>query len=365
VFEAYQRWQVELERQPVEFLGRRADGLMRDARRALGAYVDASADDLVYVPNATTGLNTVARSIPLAPGDEVLATDHEYGALDRTWRFICAKRGARYINQPISLPVQSPEQVVESLWSGVTERTRVLFISHITSPTALILPVAELIRRAREAGILTVVDGAHGPGQVAVDLGELEPDIYVANLHKWACSPKGAGFLYARKEVQPLLEPLVVSWGWEPEPTTLLSLDTAQASPFVLRHEWQGTRDIAAYLSVPSAIEFLAEHDWPSVRQECHELLRYARKAITDLTGLEPICPDSREWYMQMASFPLPSCDAAELKTRLYDEHRVEVPIIEWGGRQFVRVSVQGYNDEADIDALVSSLAILLPQLLR
>lgn len=362
VFEAYQQWQFELERQPVEFLGRRFDGLMRTARTALGTFVGANPDDLVYVPNATIGLNMVARSLPLAPGDEVLTTNHEYGALDRTWRFICRKRGAKYINHPLPLPVTSAEEAVEALWSGVTERTRVLFLSHITSPTALILPIGELIRKARQAGILTVVDGAHGPGQVPVDLGLLSPDIYVANLHKWTCAAKGSAFVFARKDVQPMLEPLVVSWGWEPEQTTLLSLDTAQVSPFVLQQEWQGTLDIAAYLSVPAAIEFEADHNWPQVRQECHELLRYARQAIGDLTSLEPICPDSEEWYMQMAALPLPRCDAGELKRRLYDDYRVEVPIIEWGGRQFVRISVQGYNVKADLDALIAALAALLPQ---
>ena len=362
VFEAYQHWQSELECQPVEFLGRRFDGLMRNARTALGRFVGADPDDLVYVPNATTGLNMVARSLPLAQGDEVLTTNHEYGALDRTWRFICEKRGAKYINHPLPLPVTSPEEAVEVLWSGVTERTRVLFLSHITSPTALILPIGQLMDKARRAGILTVVDGAHGPGQVPVNLGLLAPDIYAANLHKWTCAAKGSAFVFARKDVQPLLEPLVVSWGWEPEQTTLLSLDTAHVSPFVLQQEWQGTRDIAAYLSVPAAIQFQAEHNWPQVQQECHELLRYVRQAIGELTGLEPLCPDSKEWYMQMAALPLPACDAGELKRRLYDEYRVEVPIIEWGGRQFVRISVQGYNVKADLDALVSALAALLPQ---
>ncbi|MBN1661062.1 MAG: aminotransferase class V-fold PLP-dependent enzyme, partial [Anaerolineae bacterium] len=225
VFEVYQRWQLELERQPVEFLGRRAPELMRAARQALGSYLGAEADDLVYVPNATTGLNAVARALPLLPGDEVLATDHEYGALDRTWRFVCARRGARYVNQPVPLPVESAEQVVEAIWGGVTERTRVLFLSHITSPTALILPVEALVRRARSAGILTVIDGAHVPGQTPLDLEALGADFYSGNCHKWLCSPKGAGFLYARREVQNLLEPLVVSWGWQPEENTLLSLD--------------------------------------------------------------------------------------------------------------------------------------------
>ena len=158
------------------------------------------------------------------------------------------------------------------------------------------------------------------------------------------------------------MEPLVVSWGWQPESSTLLSLDSNGSSPFVLQHEWQGTRDIAAYLSVPAAIEFEAVHDWPQVRQECHELARYARQARGELTGVEQICPDSPEWYAQMATIPLPACDAEELKRRLYDEYRVEVPIIEWNSRQFLRVSVQAYNAKGDLDALISALAALLPQ---
>lgn len=360
VFEEYQRWQLELERQPVEFLGRRFVALMRDARKALAAYVGADANDLVYVPNATTGLNAVARALPLVPGDEVLATDHEYGALDRTWRFICARRGAAYIHQPLPLPVESADSVVEAIWSGVSERTRVLFLSHITSPTALILPVAELVRRAREAGILTVVDGAHAPGQVPLELDALGADFYAANLHKWALAPKGAAFLHARREVQHLLEPLVVSWGWEPEQTALLDLDAAQTSRFVLQQEWQGTCDPAAYLAAPAAIRFMEERDWPQIQQRCHALLQEARHAIGALTGLAPICPDSGEWYAQMATFPLPACAAAQLKRRLYDEHRVEVPILEWGGRQFVRVSVQEYNTRADVEGLLEALGDLL-----
>jgi isopenicillin-N epimerase len=361
VFEAYQAWQLELERQPVEFLGRRFAGLLAEARAALGMMVGAEADDLVYVPNATTGLNVVARALPLAPGDEVLGTDHEYGALDRTWRFICRRRGARYINQPVPLPVRSAEEVVEQIWEGVTPRTRVLFLSHLSSPTALIFPVEALIRRARDAGLITVVDGAHVPGQIPLDLAALGVDFYSGNCHKWLCSAKGSGFLYARREMQHLLEPLVVSWGWQPEKTTLLTLDGVDASPFIVQQEWQGTRDIAPYLSVPAAIQFQAEHDWPRVRAECHELVRHARQAMSELTGLEPICPDSPEWFGQMATIPLPACDVDELKRRLYDEYRVEVPVIGWGGRQFVRVSVQGYNTRGDVDALVRALENLLP----
>jgi isopenicillin-N epimerase len=354
VFEIYQAWQLELERQPVEFLGRRFTHLMGEARAALAAFVGAEADDLVYVPNATTGLNIVARSLPLEPGDEVLSTDHEYGALDRAWRFVCQKRGARYTRRPVDLPVTPVEQVVEAIWAGVTPRTRVLFLSHITSPTAIIFPVVELVRRAREAGIVTVVDGAHAPGQIALDLEALGADFYSGNAHKWMSSPKGAAFLYARREMQRLLKPLVVSWGWESE--------SPGPSRFIDEQEYQGTRDIAAYLTVPAAIHFMAAHDWPSVRRACHELVRYARDRIVALTRLAPITPDDPAWFAQMASFPLPRCDAHVLKQRLYDEFQIEVPIVTWNGHQFVRVSVQGYNTQADIDALIEALAELLPR---
>jgi isopenicillin-N epimerase len=374
VVDVYQAWQRELEEQPVEFLGRRFAGLMREARQALASYLGAQADDLVFVPNATTGLNIVARSLPLRRGDEVLATDHEYGALDRTWRFVCAKRGAIYVNQPVPLPLQSPEQVVEAIWAGVTPRTRVLFLSHITSPTALAFPVEELVHRARQANILTVIDGAHAPGQIPLELETLGADFYSGNLHKWLCSPPGSAFLYARREVQHLLEPLVVSWGWEDRPDRFGKPAEYRCRSgvrsFVAEQEWQGTRDPAAYLSVPAAIQFQAEHDWPRVWTECHALLREARRRIEELTGLPPICPDSPQWYAQMAAFPLPACDGAALQQRLYDDYHVEVPVIDWPAlgpagtgnvRQLVRVSVQGYNTPQDVEALIAGLAALLP----
>ena len=184
---------------------------------------------------------------------------------------------------------------------------------------------------------------------------------YCVHCHKWAMGEKGSAFLYARREVQHLVEPLVVSWGWEPPLTPALSQgERERPARFVEENEWQGTRDPAAYLSVPAAIQFQAEHDWPRVRAECHELLREARRQIEKLTGLPAICPDSPEWYAQMAAVPLPPCDAGGLQKRLYDEYRVEVPMIEWNGRQLVRVSVQGYNTRGDVDALVEALRALL-----
>ncbi|HTP07254.1 MAG TPA: aminotransferase class V-fold PLP-dependent enzyme [Anaerolineae bacterium] len=352
VFDEYQRWQRELERQPVEFLGRRFSDLMRAARSALGSYLGADADDLVYVTNATVGLNIVARSLELRPGDEVLTTNHEYGALDRTWRFLCAKHDARYIRQPIAAPIRSAEETIEAIWSGVTDRTRVLFISHMTSPTAITFPIKLLIDRARERGIITIVDGAHAPGQIDLNLRDLGADFYSGNLHKWLMSPKGSAFLYARKEMQHLVEPLVVSWGWESE--------KPGPSKFVDEQEWTGTRDIAAFLSVPAAIQFQRDHDWPRVRHECHELVRYARQQVSDLFGLPQLTPDDEQWFAQMSALPLPPCDLDALKRRLYDEYRIEIPVTRWNDRGFVRISIQGYNSRADVEALVRALRALL-----
>ena len=353
VFEAYQRWQRELEAQPVEFLGRRANELLRNARAALGAYVSADPDDLVFVTNSTFALNTIARAFPLEPGDEVLGTDHEYGAMARAWQFVCRQRGARYVSQPVPAPLTSAESVVEAIWQGVTPRTRVLFVSHITSPTAVTFPVELLIRRAREAGIVSVIDGAHVPGQRPLDLRALDPDFYVANCHKWLCAPKGSAFLYARRTAQPLLSPLVISWGWQPE----------QTMPFVDEQQPQGTRDISTFLAVPDAIAYLLDHDWPAVQRECHALVSQAGRRICDLSGRPPLTPHSWEWYAQMASFPLPPCDTGRLKEELYLRYRIEVPIVTWREQPYVRISVQAYNTPRDLDLLVEALTTLLPQL--
>jgi len=213
VFEVYQAWQRELERQPVEFIGRRLRGLLAEARASLADFVGTDANNVAYVPNVTWAINAVANSLALQLDDEVLTTDLEYGAVDRTWRYHCDRKGARYVRQPISLPVTTPERVVEQLWAGVTERTKVIAVSHLTSGTALILPVAEICRRARAAGIVTVVDGAHAPGQIDLQLDALGADYYGANCHKWLCSPKGAGFLFARPDVQEQIEPGARSQG--------------------------------------------------------------------------------------------------------------------------------------------------------
>ncbi len=356
VFEVYQAWQRRLERQPVQFLGRDIGRYLAEARQALGGYLNAAATDVVYVPNATHGVNVVARSLRLGPGDEVLATDHEYGACENAWLYMSRERGFAYVRRPIPLPA-TDDEVVEQLWAGVTERTRVIFLSHITSPTAVRFPVAAVCARARAAGILTVIDGAHAPGQIPLDMQAIGADFYTGNCHKWLCAPKGAGFLYARPDMQRLIEPLVVGWGWGEGRTLTFGSD------FLDYLQYTGTDDYAAYLSVPAAIEFQARHDWPSVRERCHALLAQAIARVDALTGRPSIYPPPGRAFAQMAAALLPPlADLLAFKTRLYDEFRVEVPCVQWNGRQFIRISIQGYNTEADVDALLAALEVMLPE---
>src|SRR5579859_7070092 len=268
VFETYQRWQRELEGEPVEFLARRLDGLLADARAALAKFVGTEADNLVFVPNATHAMNIIARSLDLRPGDEVLGTTHEYGAVDRTWRFMCEQHGAQYRKAAVSLPVTTAEALVEQVWSGVTERTRVLVISHITSPTALIFPVAELCRRARQHGLLSVVDGAHAPGHVDLDLDAIGATYYTGNCHKWLCAPKGAGFLYVRRDRQELIRPPVISHGANSRRT-----------------------DPSNVLAVPDAIKFIGSQlpgGWKSVMKRNHDLAVAARQVLCDALNVAP-----------------------------------------------------------------------------
>jgi isopenicillin-N epimerase len=356
VFQAYQEWQCKLERQPVLFLGRELLKYDQDARQALGDYINAPCDDLVFVTNATHGVNIAARSLALGPGDEILATDHEYGACDAAWDFISLKTGAAYIRQPVPLPVTSQEEILERFWEGVTSRTRVIYMSHITSPTALRLPVEAVCRRAREAGILTLIDGAHAPGQIPLDIQAIGADFYSGNCHKWLNSAKGAGFLYVRPEVQHLVEPLVVSWGYRGDEMF------SGGSQFIDYLNWTGTKDPAAALSVPEAIRFLEAHNWETVRADCHDLLRQALTTIIELTGLAPLYPLDERFFVQMASVPLPPVeDLRALKNKLYDDYRVEVPLYQWQDRQLLRISVQGYNTSADLEALVEALRRVIP----
>ncbi len=320
VFEAYQGFQRELERNPSEFLGRRFHELTGGARAVLAAFVGARADDLVFVPNATAGLNAVIRSLQLEPGDEVLTTRHEYGAVMRTWEFVGAK-----------LVYAEPDEVA----GAIGPRTRAVSVSHITSPTAIVVPVEEICAAARRAGVLSIIDGAHAPGQLALDLERLGADVYAGNCHKWLSAPKGAGFLWARPEHQRWIEPLVVSWGW------------GEDSSFADRHGWQGTRDPAAALAVPAAIEAHGSFDL----DRCRALAASFHDRLPPFGG----APAPQMWTTE-----LPVDDPEELQRRLFEEHRIEVVARAWEGRSLLRISIGPYNEAADVERLLDVLESLL-----
>ncbi|MBT3314851.1 MAG: aminotransferase class V-fold PLP-dependent enzyme [Anaerolineae bacterium] len=356
VFDIYQQWQRKLEERPIEFLGRNAFSLLAESREKLADYLNCAARDLVYFPNPSTAINMVVPNLDLQPGDEILTTDHEYRAMDRTWRYFCAKSGAKYIQRNIPLPVTTHADFVENFWAGVTPKTKIIFLSHITSSTALVFPVTEICKKARKTGILCIVDGAHAPAQIDLDLSALNADIYTGACHKWMLSPKGAAFLYVRRELQDSLDPLVISWGYDSES------GFGSGIQYIDYHEWQGTRDIAAFLSVPAAIDYQREQDWGHVRARCRNLLGVAVQKVQSLTGLPPIAPYPSAWYGQMAALSLPKgVDGLQLKTRLYDEYNIEIPFTTWGEQSFLRISIQSYNNEDDVDKLADALKVLLP----
>ena len=355
VFEQYQHWQRKLEERPVLFLGRQYHDLIRTAIKPLGEFLGTSPNNLVFVPNSTYGVNLIARSLNLQHGDEILSSNHEYGACDYTWEFICSKNGARYIKQRIPYPTLSDNQIVEKFWTGVNKNTKLIFLSQITSPTALRLPVEAICKRARENGILTLIDGSHVPGQIPLHLDQLGADFYTGNCHKWLLSPKGAGFLYADPSVQDLIDPLVVSWGYQTDPAK------STGSRFVDLLTWTDTHDPAAYLSVPSAIQFQQDNHWQHVQKDCHDLIMEFLPKFTALTGF-PLLYHNDNQYQQMACIEIPRMQNLELdKSQLYDQFNIEIPTIEWSQRHFLRISIQAYNHPSDLNALLAALAILIP----
>lgn len=350
VFEEYQRWQAEFEYHPGNFVHRWGETLTA-ARTKLADYLHTTQDKLAFVTNATMGVNVVTHSLRswLKPGDEVLTTNHEYGACNHAWQFNCQKTGAIYINHPVPLPLTSTEDFIEKLWSGVTPRTRVIYLSHTTSPTALTFPVQAVCQRAREAGIMTVIDGAHVPGQRELYLDELGADFYTGNCHKWMSSPKGTAFLYARPEVQKLIEPIIVGHGWLP--------DQVSEKPMEDYVEQFGTRDVTGFLTVPAAIDWMQAHDWPAVRERCHTMALTLKRVIENHFGTTSICPDEFEWFSQLCPIRLPdNTDMRKLGEILRDHYHIEMPMINWNGVKIARLSVQIYTTQEELDILEEAL---------
>jgi len=351
VFDEYRHWQLELEKQPVKFLGRDIFDHFREARERLGGYLGANLDNLVYIPNTTFGVNLVARSLDLKEDDEIIISNQEYGACENTWRFLAERSGAKLKIIGIPLPIAPADQIVNLVWDKITENTRLIFLSQITSPTAIRLPIEDICQEARKNGILTFIDGAHAPGQIELDLEVLGADFYTGNCHKWMMAPKGSAFLFALPERQELLKPLVVSWGWgENSP---FEGDTK----FLQEQEWWGTKDPAAYLSVPAAIQFQEDNDWGSVRELCSGMLSDTITEIEYLTKMPSVYGDENQNFIQLAVAELPGdWQPEKLQNWLYENHKIEIPVIHWEDRWLIRLSVQGYNSQEELDLLVEAL---------
>jgi isopenicillin-N epimerase len=348
IFEDYQRWQRELELEPAQFINVNGPRYLEQSRQALADYIHCDASDVVYTTNPSYAMNIIAKSFPLVPGDEILSTDLEYGACDRTWNYYCEKKGASYIRRPIRFPITSKEDVIADFVRGITPRTKAIAISHITSTTALVLPVPEICAAARQRGLITIVDGAHIPGHLPLDLRELPADIYTGACHKWMMTPKGASFLYVRRELQSLFDPLLIGWGYKS--------DQPSHSQFLDYHQAQGTRDIAAFLTIPRSITFMQANHWPEIATVCRQLVRDNALRFCDLLGSEPICPINEDFLGQMFAIEIQTPDIDQLKRYLFETFRVEVAVNRHGNRTLLRYSINAFNSQDDLDRLFAGL---------
>ena len=347
VFERYQQFQLELEQEPVDFITNNGLKYLEQSRAALGKYINCDKDDLVFVTNPSYAVNLVARNIDLKAGDEVLSTDIEYGACDKTWNYVCEKAGARFVRQHISLPIASKEQFAEDFFKGLSVKTKLIFISHITSTTGLRLPVEEICALAKEKGILTFVDGAHAPGHIPLDLKNSNFDIYTGACHKWMMTPKGSSFLYVKKDLQPM-DPLVVSWGYKALfPSGSLFLD---------HHQMNGTRDYSAFLTIPAAIEFMDQHNWWQVAADCRKIVYDNSEELCNILGSKPLAPVEEAFILQLFSAEIKTNQPEKLHDHLRDEYKIQVPIMRQEDKVYLRYSINGFNEQTDLDKLFSAL---------
>lgn len=334
VLDAQSRWRERMERQPVRFLDRELPALMRDAAQELASFVGAAARDVVFVDNATAGVNAVVGSLSFSPGDEILVTSHVYGAVRKTIRHVAARAGATLVEVPVPFPLADAGEVVDAVARGLGPRTRLAVLDHVASASGLVLPIDAMIAACRRRGVPVLVDGAHGPGQLDLELSRLGADWYVGNCHKWLFAPKGCAFLWARPERQHELHPTVISHGY--------------GAGWIEEFDWTGTRDPSPWLSVGAAIAFTCELGLDAMRRYQRELAGNAADLLAEAWGVTRPAPAAM--CAAMVTLPLPwptggtEAEARATNRRLWDEHRVEVPVMPFQGRSWVRISAQVYN---------------------
>ncbi len=358
VRESRRRWLAAAEEQPMDYFVRQLEPAWLAARDRLAGFVGTGGGNLIFVENATVAMNIVADSLPLAAGNEVLLTDHEYGAVQRIWQRAAEKAGATARIVVLPLPFRTAAETTEAIFAAVTERTRLIVVSHVTSPTAVILPVQAICDEARRRGIAVAIDGPHAIAQLPVGIDSLGCDFYAASCHKWLSAPFGSGFLDVAPRHQAFVRPPVLSWGRSPP---------ARIDSWSDEFVWAGTRDSSAYLCVPAAIDFLEGIGLEAFRARTHWLAQYARHKLIELTGRQPIVPDDPAWYGSMAHVPLEETAASDacavsnpLQNVIRERYNIEVPVVDFLGRRYVRVSCHLYNDTEQIDRLVRGLGRLL-----
>jgi isopenicillin-N epimerase len=357
VLEVQQQLRHRLERQPLQFFDHDFEPLLDQARDRLAEFVGADSLDLVFVPNATTGVNAVLRSLSFSPDDELLTTNQEYNACRNALNFVAERSGAKIVVANVPYPIESPQQVIESVLKEVSEKTRLVLIDHVTSQTGLVLPIAPLIQEFRDRGIDTLVDGAHAPGMVPLDLKALGATYYTGNCHKWMCSPKGAAFLYVQRDRQTEIRPLTISHG--------ANSPRRDRTRFQLEFDWMGTPDPTAYLAVPEAIQFmgsLLSGGWSALMESNRSKAIAARNILCDILKVVPPCP--KEMIGSLATIPLPDGSYIELQNALSEQFQIEVPIVPFphAPHRLVRISAQIYNTLEQYEYLGRSLSNLLEQ---
>ena len=351
VFSKYQEWQRVVEFQPVDFYVRDLLPELKKARDILGAFIKTEGDNLILTHNATFATNMSIRSLDLTAEDEVIITNHEYGACLNAWEFWQREKGFKIRIAEFNLPFPETDEIIEQFSSLINENTKVIFFSHITSRTAQIFPAKEICALARKNNIISIVDAAHAIGQYEnLDISDIDPDFYYSNIHKWLFAPKGTAFIYTRKNLQNLVQPLVTGWGWGEERVV------GSGNDYINSNQYYGTNDLSSYLTIPAAISFYKENNLYQKKQDCHDLIEYFLSEVVKITGKQSLYTDSSK-YLMMAVFEVPKkYTSAELIALLHDKYLIEIPVLEWQDKLMLRISIQIYNTRKEVDYLLETL---------
>jgi len=350
VFEAQQRYKRQFERSPVDFLDRQGD-LLTNARHIVAEFVGASPAGFGFVENATTGIGCVIQSLNLEEGDEILTTNHVYNGVRQLASHYCIENNLLYGEIDIPVPLTAPEDILQCIEEGLTTKTKLFIVDHVSSASAILFPIKEIVAICRKKAIQILVDGAHAPGMIDLEIDALAPDWYVGNLHKWVCAPLGAAFVWTSEPLRLLTHPMTVSH-W---------LHQGYTEEF----DWQGTRDISSWLTAVDAIKIGEQIGWAKIRQHNHEMATWMHETLVSAFDVQPLLPIDGSFFGSMATVLLPPGspqtmdDCITLRDEIFSKSTLEVPIFEFQGKGMLRVSAQLYSKPHDIDRLIAAFKML------